>query len=171
MKTRYGFLDRLTDGVDLVAGLCLAIVTVLIFFSAIGRYFFHYPIPENFDISRFLLGASVMWGFAVLGYSGKHISVDLVAESSSPGLRRIMDAFSKLVVLLFTIVMARQMFERLDTAYAQHEATFELRFQVWPFMGLIWAGVVAAVFTSAARLIRIFSDDLPQDEGAPSFHE
>jgi C4-dicarboxylate transporter, DctQ subunit len=171
MKSRYGFLDRLTDVVDLVAGLCLAIVTMLVFFSAIGRYFFHYPIPENFDVSRFLLGASVMWGFAVLGYSGKHITVDLVAEASSPGLKRIMDAFSQLVVLLFTIVLAWQMFDRLHAAYVQHEATFELRIQVWPFMALIWAGVAAAIFTSAARLIRIFSHDLPQDEGAPSFHE
>jgi C4-dicarboxylate transporter, DctQ subunit len=63
------------------------------------------------------------------------------------------------------------MFDRLHAAYVQHEATFELRIQVWPFMALIWAGVAAAIFTSAARLIRIFSHDLPQDEGAPSFHE
>lgn len=171
MKSQSGFLDRLTDGVDLVAGLCLAIVTILIFFSAIGRYFFHYPIPENFDISRFLLGAAVMWGFAVLGYSGKHITVDLIAETSSAGVKRVMDAVSQLVLLLFTIVLAWKMFDRLDAAYLQHEATFELRIQVWPFMGLIWGGVVAAIFTSAARLIRIFSSNTPLDEEAVTFHE
>ncbi|MCO6188558.1 TRAP transporter small permease [Rhizobium sp. L1K21] len=151
-------LNRVTRGVDMVAGLSLAIVTTLIFLSAIGRYLFAFPIPESFDISRFLLGASVIWGFAVLGYSGKHITVDLLAETVGPKTRRVMDIFSQIVLLLFTIVLAWKMFDRLDTAFSKNEATFELRIQVWPFMALIWAGVVAAVFTTTARLLELITN-------------
>lgn len=163
--------DRLTRGVDLMAGLSLAIVTILIFFSAIGRYFLSFPIPESFDISRFLLGASVMWGFAVLGYSGKHITVDLLAEAVSPKWQRAIDVFAQLVVFAFTLTLAWKMLGRLETAYSQNESTFELRLHVWPFLALIWAGVFAACFTTAARLILLLTNQVSERGEEMNFYE
>jgi TRAP-type C4-dicarboxylate transport system, small permease component len=144
-------LNQLTRGVEVMAGLCLAIVTVVIFASAIGRYLFAYPIPDSFDIARLLLGITVMWGFAVLGFSGRHITVDLLAEAVRPAFRPAIDVFAQAVLLLFSVLLAWKIFSRLASAYASHEATFDLRLPVWPFIGIIWIGALMAVAMALLR--------------------
>ena len=74
------FLERFCKVVEAVAGLLLLACTILIVASATGRYLFTWPIPDAFDISRLLIGACIMCGFASVGYRGGHIKVDLFAE-------------------------------------------------------------------------------------------
>ena len=54
---RFRFLERFTLGIEKIAGVLLGIVTLLIVVSAIGRYVFALPVPDAFDMSRFLIGA------------------------------------------------------------------------------------------------------------------
>ena len=159
MKRIAGWLDRFSAMIEFIAALSLALVTVLIFASAIGRYLFAKPIPDAFDISRFLLGASVMWGFAVLGFRGGHISVDIVAEAVPGRVRKWMDVFAQLVLLAFTILLAWKIHARVAGTMTSGEATFDLRLLVWQWLGLIWLGTVAAVITSFARLLTLLNAD------------
>ncbi len=146
-------LDRLATLVETIAGLFLAAITVLVFISALGRYVFAAPIPDAFDVSRLMLGVVILWGFASVGYRGAHIKVDLVAAVLPARLRRGLDALGALVLLLFTVLLAWKLADRLASAFASHEATMDLRLPVWPWLAVIWLGVVASVFTIAARIV------------------
>ncbi|RAH98855.1 TRAP transporter small permease [Acuticoccus sediminis] len=146
------FLERFCAGTEAVAGLLLALVTVLIVVSAVGRYLFAVPVPDSFDLSRLLIGAAVMWGFAALGFRGSHIKVEIFAEALPRPVRRVVDAFAWTLVLVFVVLLAWKMFARVDRAYSGGEATFDLRLVVWPLLGVIWLGAAAAVLTVAARL-------------------
>lgn len=151
-------LERVSTAIERVAGLFLAAVTLIVFFSAISRYLFSLPIPDAFDVSRYILGIVVMWGFACVGYHGSHIKVDLVADMLPRRIRRVIDAVAWLVLLLFTILLAWKMFHRVDSAYASGEASFDLRMPAWPFLGLIWLGVVASIVTISSRIIITLAD-------------
>lgn len=144
------YLERFCDMVDLVAGILLGLCTLLIVASTIGRYVFAWPIPDSFDISRYLIGACIMWGFASLGYRGGHIAVDLLYEPLGPRGRRVLNFIAWALLLTFTAVLAYMMFFRLQSAYRSNEATFDLRIPVWPLVGVIWLGCVSAVVTTAA---------------------
>lgn len=158
------FLESCSALVEKVAGLLLAAITLLIAASAIGRYLFAAPIPDSFDIARLLLGATVMWGFASLGYRGSHIQVDILAEVLPARARRAVDLFAWIALLIFVVLLTWKMFARVESAMASGESTFDLRLPVWPLMALIWAGVLVAVLTSVARLILIWNDQVPADE-------
>jgi TRAP-type C4-dicarboxylate transport system permease small subunit len=147
------FLQRFCTTTEAIAGLILALVTILVVASAVGRYLFAAPIPDAFDLSRLLIGAAVTWGFAALGYRGSHITVDIVAEALPPRGRRIMEALAWTLVLVFVILLAWKMLSRVTSAYASNEQTFDLRIVVWPLMALIWAGAAASVVTVGARLV------------------
>ena len=99
-------LERLSTLIEQIAGLFLAAITVLVFVSAIGRYAFAAPIPDAFDVSRLMLGVAVLWGFAIVGYRGAHIKVDLVAEVVPARLCFWLDVIASLVLLLFTAALA-----------------------------------------------------------------
>ncbi len=150
-----GLLDRISLVIEKIAGILLATITVLIVVSACGRYLLASPVPDAFDLSRLLIGAAIMWGFASVGYRGSHIKVDLFAEMLPAWLRRWVDAFAWAVLLLFTSLLAWKMFHRVASAQASGEATFDLRMPAWPFLGLIWAGVLVSILAILARLLMI----------------
>jgi len=146
-------LQRFCEIVDIVAGCLLGLVTLLIVASTVARYFFAYAIPDAFDLSRYLIGACLMWGYASIGYRGGHISVDILYEVLGKTGRKWLNTIAWASLLFFTIMLAYQMYFRLTSAYASNEATFDLRLPAWPFIALIWVGCVFSVVTIAAGAI------------------
>ncbi len=157
MRRLQHILERITHGIEVVAGIIMGLVTVLVVASAVGRYLFAYPLPDAFDLSRLLLGAAIMWGFASVGYRGSHIKVDLLADAVPAGPRRWIDAFAWTLLLIFTVLLAWKMFGRVSSAAASNESTMDLRLKAWPLMGLIWLGVVVSLPAIVARLLIVLS--------------
>lgn len=148
-------LEHIAHGIEVVAGLIMGLVTLLVVASAVGRYLFAYPLPDAFDLSRLLLGAAIMWGFASVGYRGSHIKVDLLAERLPQGPRRWIDAFAWTLLLIFTALLAWKMFGRVSSAAGSGESTMDLRMPAWPLMGFIWLGVAVSLPAILARLLLI----------------
>jgi len=151
----FRFLERFSLGIEKIAGILLGVVTVLIVVSSLGRYVFALPVPDAFDLSRFLVGAAIMWGFASVGYRGSHIKVDLFVEMMPARLRRVCDLFAWLVLGLFTVLLFWKMWGRAASAFASGEATFDLRLPAWPMIALIAAGVAVSILTIGARILLI----------------
>ncbi len=158
-------IQRFCEGVDIVAGILLGLVTMLIVASTVARYFFAYAIPDAFDLSRYMIGACLMWGYASVGYRGGHIAVDIFYEISGPLWRKLLNGFAWATLLFFTALLAYQMYFRLVSAYASNESTFDLRLPAWPFIGLIWLGCVVSVVTITLSLLRNDGADEPNIEG------
>lgn len=146
-------LEKVSLAIEKIAAALLAAITLLIVASALGRYVFATPIPDAFDLSRFLLGAAILWGFASVGFRGSHIKVDLFAEMMPRRIRRIVDLFAWSVLLVFTILLAWKMISRVLGAAASGEATFDLRLAAWPMMALIAAGAAVSVLTILVRIL------------------
>jgi C4-dicarboxylate transporter, DctQ subunit len=156
-------IQRFCDGVDAIAGILLGLCTVLIVVSAVGRYGFARNIPDSFDISSYLIGACMAWGFASLGYRGGHIAVDLLYEPLGPRGRRVLILIGWSLLLLFTVLLSCMMYFRLTSAYASNEGTFDLQIPVWPFIGLIWIGFTTAIVTTVAAFNREPDEPNPLD--------
>ncbi|RBI83147.1 TRAP transporter small permease [Rhodosalinus halophilus] len=148
----HSLADRVIRWVERIAGATLGLVTVLIVISSLGRYGFAKPVPDAFDLSRLILGVAIMWGFASLGYRGSHIKVDILAQAVPRGVLRVMNSIAWSVLLIFTALLVWKIFGRVVNAQAGGDATMDLRLPHWPFFAAIWAGLVAALFTTAWRL-------------------
>lgn len=157
MRRLAALLERASLAIETVAGVMMALITLLVTASAIGRYLFAWPLPDAFDLSRLLLGATIMWGFASVGFRGSHIKVDLVAEMAPRRVRRWIDSFAWAVLLLFAALLAWKMGSRVLGAATNGETTMDLRLPAWPLMGLIWAGVAVSLIAILARLILVAS--------------
>jgi TRAP-type C4-dicarboxylate transport system permease small subunit len=148
-------LNSISLAIEKIAGIILGAITLLIVVSAFGRYVLATPVPEAFDLSRYLIGAAIMWGFASVGYRGSHIKVDLFAEMLPLHARRLVDFFAWSMLLVFTVLLAWKMTHRVMSAYASGEATFDLRLPAWPFLALICAGAYMSIPTILARITLI----------------
>lgn len=133
----------------------MALITTLVVISAVSRYLFAFPIPDAFDLSRLLLGAAIMWGFASVGFRGSHIKVDIVAEILPAKMRRWVDTFAWTILLIFTCLLTWKMLGRVLSASRSGEATMDLRIPAWWIMALTLAGVAVSIVTVLARLILV----------------
>ncbi len=145
-------IDRSIRLIERISGVLLGIATVVIVASAIGRYGFARPLPDAFDLSRLILGVAIAWGFASLGYHGTHIKVDLLAQSVSAGMARLINLFAWVVLLNFTGLLCWKIGERTRDAFYGGDVTMDLRLAHWPFFLLIWIALLAAFFTTAVRI-------------------
>ena len=152
---RRGFMDRFIDGIELLAALFVGIVAADIFVSVLLRKFFSWSIPDSYDFGRLLLGILIFWGIAATSYRGTHITVDLVWAAAGPRMKRVIDVFATLVLLLVVAVHTAMLFDKVRTTRADHVLTYDLNLPVWPFFLVAWLGDVSAVLLIAIRTVRL----------------
>lgn len=156
-------IQRFCDGVETLAGILLGLCTLLVVVTAFGRYSQLFTLPDAFDVSRYLIGACMAWGFASLGYRGGHIAVDLLYEPLGPSGRRVLNLIAWALLFVFTVLLVYMMFFRVRSAYLSNEATFDLQTPVWPFMALIWLGFASSVITTLMAFDREPDEPNPLD--------
>jgi TRAP-type C4-dicarboxylate transport system permease small subunit len=105
------YLDQidliLSKGLMIVGGVALLLLMILATGNVVLRIF-HVPFSGCYEIISFL-GAIVT--ASALGYTQRnrdHIIVDILSEKFPPGIRKIVDAVSYLIVTVFFAVVSRQ---------------------------------------------------------------
>ncbi len=149
------FMDRVIDGIELVAAAFVGIVAADIFISVLLRYFFSVSIPDSYDFGRLLLGILIFWGIAATSYRGTHITVDLVWGAVGPRRQRLIDIFATLVLLFVVIVQTATLFDKVRATWADNVLTYDLNLPTWPFFAVAWIGDVSAVLLIAIRTYRL----------------
>ena len=163
MKRR--FADRIIDAIERMAAIFIGIVAADIFLSVILRKLFSASIPDSYDFGRLLLGVLIFWGIAATSYRGGHITVDLLWINAGPRLRRFIDVFATLVLLLVVVIQTGTLFDKVRQTRVDHVLTFDLNVPTWPMFALAWAGDVSAVVLIALRAWRlVFSPELLEDQ-------
>lgn len=154
--------------IERIAAIAFAVITALMFGSAVLRYTINAPIPDAFDFSRLLLGIAVFWGLASLAYRDEHIRMDLVWSLLGPRGQRFLDVISGTIIALFLIALSWQMLSQVQSIYRAGDLTFETRVPIWPFYATAWIGTVAAAAMGCARLVlTILGRPAPDDNIDP----
>src|SRR5260370_25574813 len=125
-------MDRFIDGIELIAAFFVGIVAADIFISVLLRYFLSVQIPDSYDFGRLLLGILIFWGIAATSYRGTHITVDLVYANVEAKLRRFIDVFATLVLLLVVPVHTWTLFDKVLSTLAVNVLTLDLRLPPCP---------------------------------------
>jgi TRAP-type C4-dicarboxylate transport system permease small subunit len=152
---RRGLADRLINSIEWLAALFVGIVALNIFVAVVLRKFFSTSIPDSYDFGRMLLGILIFWGIAATSYRGGHITVDLVWQAAGPRMRRAIDVFATLVLLLVVAVQTAMLFDKVRGTYVDHVLTYDLNIPTWPFYAVAWAGDVSAVVLIGIRTWRL----------------
>jgi len=158
-------MDRVINTIEWLAAIFVGIVALNIFVAVVLRKFFDTSIPDAYDFGRMLLGILIFWGIAATSYRGGHITVDLVWTAAGPRMRRAIDIFATLVLLLVVAVQTAMLFDKVRLTYTDNVLTYDMNIPTWPFYAVAWAGDVSAVILIAMRTWRlIFHPELLHDE-------
>jgi TRAP-type C4-dicarboxylate transport system permease small subunit len=163
-SSRKNPFDRIIDAIEWMAALFVGIVAANIFIAVLLRKFFNTSIPDSYDFGRLLLGILIFWGIAATSYRGSHITVDLLWTGASPRMRRFIDVFATLVLLVVVTVQTIMLFDKVSLTYNDNVLTYDLNLPTWPFSAVAWLGDVCAVLLIAIRTWRlIFEPEALED--------
>lgn len=170
-------VERFIGYTERAAGIFLAAVTVLVFVNVMMRgistglshfliwltesdaYRFIATIPEWFHLSCLMLGVSVFWGIAVTSYRNDHIKVDILWEWAGPTGKRAIDIFATGVMFLFMLVFCYMLAVKVRSGFYSHEATYDLRLQLWPFHLVMAIGIYFCAVLLGVRLWQLVRGD------------
>ncbi|MGH1349195.1 MAG: TRAP transporter small permease [Methyloligellaceae bacterium] len=159
MQNKDTIRNRLIRIVDIVAAVLLGMVTMLTFVSVLCRYVINWPIPDNFDIGRLLLGISVFWGIASATLRSEHIQVDILYETLAEKGKRILNifatAFSSFFMFGIVWMVAGQVLKIRDG----NETTTDLLIPIWPFYAVAWIGALLTIIILGIMLWSYFTSN------------
>lgn len=151
----FKIIDALAKKIEVVSALMLGLMTLLIFATALVRYLMPFSLPDGYDISRLLLGISVLWGLAAACCHNQHIKVDLICGFIGQKVKRVIDIFAETLVFVFVLLFAWKLYGTVINTFYSNEETFDLGLVIWPAYALAWLGVAAASLMAFLRLVRL----------------
>lgn len=76
------------------------------FANIIGRYFFAVSIPWAEEMMLFLMVGCVFSGVGLVGWSGRHIRMDVIVSALPKRARRVVELVSELILIGTSIALA-----------------------------------------------------------------
>jgi TRAP-type C4-dicarboxylate transport system permease small subunit len=151
-------LRIVSNWLSIAAGIFLIIMISLDVIDVAGRYFFLLPLPGTYELVAFLMIIAGTWGMASAEFSRSHVRVNLVVDKLPRTVRRALDVFAHLIVLIGFTAISSQMFARaIESSYAaggQKSQTLGLPFS--PFYFAFGIGVSFFCLVMLLHLIAIF---------------
>lgn len=147
-------MDQIISAIEKTAAISIAVVALLIFFTAVLRYGFSWNVPDGFDFARYLQGIAIMWGLTVATWRNGHITVDILWETASPKLKWWIDLVAGLIATMFFVCFAWAFLNRLPSMVGSGQVTSDMRLPIWPFYVCATFGVVATALVSVLALFK-----------------
>jgi TRAP-type C4-dicarboxylate transport system permease small subunit len=123
--------DRFLRLLALLAGVILLLLMGVTVVDVVMRYVFNKPLASAWEFTEFSMTAIVFLGIAYCGWTGGHISVDLLEKwLDRPGLRYLPALIAFTGALLFALVAYRATLETIATI---SQVSNMLRWPHYPF--------------------------------------
>ncbi|RFC62285.1 TRAP transporter small permease [Fulvimarina endophytica] len=163
MKGPLTVIRKGIDGINWVAGwllaALLAVMIVLIAWQVFARYVMGSPLAFSEEIARFSMVWMTLLGAGYAFRQGTLISIDLVAETAGPTLRRAVIVLVTLISMVFAYVLLTQGWFLASRISYQTAPSTGLS-MLWLY-GAIPAGAILIMINGLALLIDQYLGDEP----------
>ncbi len=138
---------------------CIAIMgvmTLLVTWQVITRYFFNNPSVVTEQTSQYLFVWLVMYGSAYVFGKREHMQISFVRDLAPKGIRKIIDTFQEMIITIFVVgVMVYGGYFTTLKQMAQTDAALQIP------MGVIYSAIpisgVMIIFYAICNIKKILS--------------
>lgn len=148
-------LDKITDALTLLSGVCIAATALIIFYEVVMRSFFNAPTEWSLEMSVYLVLAAGFLGFAATQRDNKNIQVDILITRLSPRTNLYLGVFANVVVLAFSLVLLVESLDMTMTSFELNRTSpSTLRVPLWMPQATLPLGAALLVLQVVCRLVR-----------------
>lgn len=144
---------RLLRNLEMLSGAFLLSMMGLTSVSAFGRYLFSAPIPDEYEISRLLLGVVVCMGIASAFHHEEHIQLDIFWGSTPRAVKAWLSGLGVILCAVATSIFSWALATKVLDSYHSELRTVDLGLPIWPFHALAWLASVTVVIVLATKWV------------------
>ncbi|AJD92744.1 tripartite ATP-independent periplasmic transporter DctQ component [Jeotgalibacillus malaysiensis] len=134
------WIDRVVDGLDFIASIMMVVLTIVVFGEVLSRYVFDLPLVFSNELTLLLFPWVIFIAAIAVTKNEGHLSINFFRSLMPKAVQRWMFAFSKLVMLFFSVYMS-------FSAYRMGENTAS---QVMPVLRISKTWLITSVSISFA---------------------
>lgn len=163
-------VDWLARSLAVLGGITLGVITLLTVVSVIGRSLIWAglgPIAGDFEMAEALTGFAIFCFLPICQLNRGHVVVDLFEKQMGPGLTRLIDAVSEIVMTIVLMTIAWRLTAGFLDKYHNGETSFIRQYPIWWAYGAsllpAYAAAVTGFYTSwrGAKAVIVGRDLLP----------
>lgn len=100
-------ISSVNKSIYVLIGAIVCLLTVIVFYDVVARYFFNKPSSFGYDLSIWLTSVLAFTGGGYAVLKDEHIRVDLFYERYSVRQKAILELFTSILVLLLAYVLVK----------------------------------------------------------------
>ncbi len=150
-------IDRASKALSAVAGISLLLMVVVITFGVLMRYLLNNPITGNEEIVQMSGVAAIMLGLPYATLHGAHVRVDIFDHLLGRFGRMAADVLVRLISGFVLIILANRAFDKTLDAFEYQDTTNMLGLPMWPFYGMLAAGISLCLVVFVVEILLIFT--------------
>lgn len=150
-----GLVDRLSDLMCMLGGIMVAIMTLIVTYSSLARYFFNAPVGWSEEASIYLMIWGIYLGIAATFKDDKHVAVDVVMEKLSPRHQRWAHWFHYSAALVFLIVLFWKGVDMVRLSHGMDSRSIATEFPLHFIELAVPVGVLLLILQVFAKLLKL----------------
>lgn len=148
-------VDRATKALSALAGISLLFMVAVITVSVLARYLFDNPITGSDEIVQMTGVALIMFALPHATLNGAHVRVDIFDHVLGRFGRLAGDVLARLLSGFVLVILVSRAWDKMLDAYEYADTTNMLSLPVWPFYGILAAGIALCLVVYAVELALI----------------
>ncbi|MBT9372975.1 TRAP transporter small permease [Rhizobium sp. CSW-27] len=151
------FINRATRALSVLAGISLLFMMATITFGVMTRYLLNMPITGVDEIVQMTGVGLVMLALPYATLNDAHVRVDIFDEWLGRVGRNLGDVLSRLLSGFVLLILVSRAWDKLLDAREFEDTTNMLGLPLWPFYGMLAAGVALCALVFAIEILLILT--------------
>lgn len=149
---------------EIIAGICLTIMSVLAFTNVLARYFFHASFSFSDEITTYLFVLLSLVGAAIAAKRHEHLGFTVIEDLVPPHIKRILNFISYLMAVIFTSIIFYYGILMVISQYTLGQKTANMQWPEWIFGSFVPIGAFFVLIRFLQILIHIISGKNRENE-------
>ncbi len=149
---------------EIIAGVCLTIMSVLAFTNVLARYFFHASFSFSDEITTYLFVLLSLVGAAIAAKRHEHLGFTVIEDLVPPHIKRILNFISYLMAVIFTSIIFYYGILMVISQYTLGQKTAGMQWPEWIFGSFSPIGSFFVLIRFLQILVHIISGKNREDE-------
>lgn len=147
-------IDRATKALSALAGISLLFMVAVITIGVLTRYLFNNPMTGSDEIVQ-MTGVALPYAI----FHGAHVRVDIFDDALGHWGRMAGDILARLQTGFVLVILVARAWSKMLDAFEFGDTTNMLGLPIWPFYGILAAGISLCVLVYAVELLLILATE------------
>lgn len=149
---------------EIIAGICLTVMSVLAFANVCARYFFHASFSFSDEITTYLFVLLSLMGAAIAAKRHEHLGFTVIEDLVSPKIKRVLNFISYLMAVVFSALIFYYGILMVISQYNLEQKTANMQWSEWIFGSFVPIGAFFVLVRFLQILIHIIKGKNRKEE-------